>query len=95
MNIGGYIKEMRIDRRVSQGDMAGYLDIGQPHLSQIENGHKKPSLDLLIKVADYFRVPLPVLFWGGITENDVQESKKEAFRTLKPTVDKMIQTIFE
>jgi XRE family transcriptional regulator, regulator of sulfur utilization len=96
MNIGQSIKKLRKERlpHLTQGEYASTIGITQTYLSQIESGKKKPSTDLLEKIAKDFDMPLPIIFWYGIEEQDVRESKKEYFLFLKPSIDKLIDSIF-
>jgi len=61
MKIGRLIRLLRTADDLSQAELARVLDISRANLSQIENGHKDPSLAVLRKAADFFQVPLPVL----------------------------------
>ena len=96
MNIGQSIKSMRLKYlpRFTQIDFAERIGITQAYLSQIENGKKQPSTEVLQKIADFFEVPLPILFWFGVEERDIKPNKVEHFRFLKPMIDKMIKSIF-
>ena len=95
MNIGKAIIQLRVNKlRQSQMFFSKQIGITQSYLSQIENGKKQPSTELLQKMATLLKTPLPILFWFAINENDVEESKIEHYRFIKPIIDKMIQSIF-
>jgi len=96
MNLGTAIKKLRKERvpQLTQGKFAETIGITQTYLSQIESNKKQPSTDVLQKIADDFEIPLPIIFWYGIEEQDVHESKREYFRFLKPTIDQMIDSVF-
>ena len=61
MKIGNLIRLLRTADNLSQTELAEFLGISRANLSQIENGHKDPGLPVLRKIAEYFRIPLPVL----------------------------------
>lgn len=95
MNIGHSIRKFRINKlRQTQFYFADKIDISQTYLSQVEKGHKIPSTQLLQRIADYCEVPLPIIFWYGITDEDVNPEKIEHFIFLKPLIDKMIDSLF-
>jgi len=95
MNLGQAIIHLRVNRMSQTQDLFAHnVGITQTYLSQIENGKKKPSTDLLQRIAEYVDVPLPVLFWFSITESDVKKKRLEAFRLLKPTTDALINSFF-
>lgn len=76
--------------QLNQKEFANRVGISQTYLSQIETGLKTPTISVLETISKYFECPLSILFWYGIEEADVSDSKKEYFRFLKPTVDAMI-----
>ena len=96
MNIGIAIRNIRKERtpQLNQSEFAKLIGITQTYLSQIESGLKTPSINILEAISKEFLIPLPIIFWMGITENDIAEHKKEYFRFLKPTVDTMINEFY-
>ena len=56
MNIGDKIKDLRIEKRISQTQLAKALGLAQNTLSQYENNVAKPSLDTLVLIAKFFTV---------------------------------------
>ena len=50
--VGKTIQEYREKRGLSQEVVSGLADIGRTHLSAIERGERKPTLETLFKIAD-------------------------------------------
>lgn len=50
--VGKVIKNYREEKRLSQEVVSGLADIGRTHLSAIERGARKPTLDTFFKIAD-------------------------------------------
>ena len=50
--VGQTIQEYREKRGLSQEVVSGLADIGRTHLSAIERGERKPTLETLFKIAD-------------------------------------------
>lgn len=96
MDIGTAIKKLRKDRvpQLTQAKYAKCIGITQAYLSQIERGHKKPSMEVIEKIAEDFAVPLPIMFWFGVEESDIDPAKREYFNFLKPSIDKLIDSLF-
>jgi transcriptional regulator with XRE-family HTH domain len=94
MDLGKAIKYLRQTNGYSQGMFATALDVGQSHLSQIENGHKKPSVDLLEKISEIVHVPLAVLFWFSVERKDIIEGKQHLYDNLKPSIDALMTEVF-
>lgn len=53
--------EQRKLNRLTQRQMAEYLQIAQPSYIRYENGSAEPSLENLVKLADYFDVSVDYL----------------------------------
>ena len=51
MNIGETIRNFRLQRSMSQGDIEKRTGLLRCYLSRVENGHTIPSLDTLAKIA--------------------------------------------
>ena len=56
--IGNKIKTLRTTNNLNQSELSELLNVTQASLSTYENGNKLPSLDVLIRIADYFKVSL-------------------------------------
>ena len=94
MNIGKTIRNIRKEQiGLNQKELSTELGITQSYLSQIENGNRVPSMDLIVEISKFFEVPTSILFWFSTDVKDVREEKREAFLMLKPSVDKLINSI--
>ena len=58
--------EQRKLNKITQRQLAEYLQIAQPSYIRYENGSAEPSLETLVKIADYFDVSVDYLL--GRTE---------------------------
>ena len=93
MTTGTAIKRLRKSNNQRQGDFAKSCGMTQSYLSLIESDKRKPSLQTLETISDNLGIPLPIIFWFSIEESDVVDSKIEAYRILKPTIDEMIKSL--
>jgi putative transcriptional regulator len=48
------VRSLRVDRGLSQGDLAQALDVSRQTINSIETGRYMPSLPLAIALARYF-----------------------------------------
>lgn len=94
MNIGQAIRILRKRKAIKQIHFAESIGITQSHLSQIEHGHKKPSMELLERIADGYKIPLAVILWYGLQIEDVPKEKQQIFELLNPIIDNLISEIF-
>lgn len=62
MNIGQTIRDYRLQRGMSQGDIEKRTGLLRCYLSRVENGHTVPSLDTLSKIAGAMELPLSQFF---------------------------------
>ena len=87
------IKMLRVERLgQTQNVFSEAIGISQTYLSLLEKSKKIPSTQLLEKIGTYVDVPVAILFWFSITENDIKDKKKEYFNSLKPSVDALIES---
>jgi transcriptional regulator with XRE-family HTH domain len=61
-NIGGTIRDYRLQKRMSQGDIEKRTGLLRCYLSRVENGHTVPSLDTLQKIANALDMQLSQFF---------------------------------
>jgi len=62
MNIGETIRNYRLQKGMSQGDIEKRTGLLRCYLSRVENGHTIPSLDTLSKIAGAMELPLSQFF---------------------------------
>ena len=94
MNIGQVIKDSRISKGIKQGEFSTLCDISQTYLSLIENNQKEPNITTLKVISEKLGIPLPVLFFLSLDENDIPQRKQEIFKVLEPSIKGMIQQIY-
>ena len=64
--IGTRINNWRKRFGITQDDLALLTDISIPYLSEIENGKKRPSLDIIVSIADAIGVTVDELLSGNM-----------------------------
>ena len=94
MDIGSIIKELRKKKNITQIKFAELCQISQTYLSQIENNQKEPNLSTLKVIAEHLNVPLPIMFFLALDDEDISKEKREAFNLLSPSIKSMIHTFF-
>lgn len=62
------IKELRKAKRVSQVEMASALGLTKQCVSNWENDNIQPSVEMLVKIADYFGVTTDYLLCRSETD---------------------------
>jgi len=54
--VGKVIQECRESKGVSQEVLSGFADIGRTHLSAIERGERRPTLDTFFKISQALEI---------------------------------------
>lgn len=58
------LKKIRNEKHLNQQKVAIDLNISREALSHYENGKREPSLNMLLKMSDYFNVSINYLITG-------------------------------
>jgi transcriptional regulator with XRE-family HTH domain len=66
IRLGKTIKKLRIEKELTQGELAETAGITASFLSLIENDHREPSLTVLRRLASALRVPEEILIWQAV-----------------------------
>ena len=100
--VGKRIQEARKDRKMTQEQLATAVGCASNHLSGIENGANRPSLELIIKIAtvlhssiDYFLMDSPCASTRYLIDNRIAP-KLEACSALElQLIEKYIDDLLE
>jgi transcriptional regulator with XRE-family HTH domain len=65
MVIGDRLREMREEKKLSQGDIEKRTGLLRCYISRVENGHTVPAIETLEKLARALECPLYQLFYDG------------------------------
>ena len=76
MTIGENIRKIRIDKGLTQRDLAAKLQITQQSIAQYENGKRIPKLSTVRKIANALNVGLNEIItdnWNAFTTNEISK----------------------
>jgi transcriptional regulator with XRE-family HTH domain len=65
MIIGDRLRQLREEKKLSQGDIEKRTGLLRCYISRVENGHTVPAIETLEKMARALEVPLYQLFYDG------------------------------
>lgn len=68
------IRELRLAHNLTQVEFANVLSVAKQTVSNWENDNIQPSIDMLVKIADYFGVSTDYLL-GRSNDNSLDVSK--------------------
>ncbi|MGI5179172.1 helix-turn-helix domain-containing protein [Dactylosporangium sp. CA-152071] len=70
-DLGGFIRDLRRNARISLRQLAEQAGVSNPYLSQIERGLRKPSAEVLAQLASALRVSTPLMYLrAGLLERE-------------------------
>lgn len=61
-DIGGFIRDLRNNARISLRELAARAGVSNPYLSQIERGLRRPSAEVLSQIASALRVSTALMY---------------------------------
>jgi transcriptional regulator with XRE-family HTH domain len=65
MVIGDKLRELRQQKKFSQGDIEKRTGLLRCYISRVENGHTVPAIETLEKLARALEIPMYQLFYDG------------------------------
>ena len=84
MKTGEKIRYLRIRNNLTSKELSKLLNISESSVSLMENSKRKPSLEVVVKIADYFKVTTDFLLGVSIPSNiEAYESKTDVYNILE------------
>lgn len=92
--IGQKIKTIRLLKNKTQKELANEIGITQAFLSLIEKGEREVSINLLKALGKALNVPLTVLMYLAMEDNDFTPEAKHMKETLGKEFEKLLIDAF-
>jgi len=83
MEIGTAIKTLRKSKGMTQKDLAQRCGLSANALCTLERNGSFPTKDTIEKICAALSIPVSYLLFFSITEDDVPEEKRVAFKALE------------
>lgn len=95
--IGLRIKSMRQKNKITQEELSERVDITTVYLSKIENGHVRPTIDLLDSICTAMNYNLNALFLDSSPNSDYYQNELvlQLFRSCSPQVKPIALELLE
>lgn len=94
MELGRIISLILKKRGLTQTQVADKIGKSPTALSQIINGTYNPHPDTLKKICDALDIPLPILYFLTISEDDIPKEKLELYRLFEPTIKNFLIDLY-
>jgi len=88
ITVGQLIKIGRMNKGLSQEEMASKLDVTKNYISLVENNKKDPSIKFLKEVAKLLDIPIVLLIWEKM---DLPKGKTDSEKELASQMEKMLE----
>lgn len=95
VEMGGRIQLRRKELRIKQSELAEKLDISNNHISSIENGREKPSLEILLRICEELKVTPDFLLLGNMYANNIPQDIIDGLRLCNQEDIEFIRKIVE
>ena len=83
--MGYRIKIRRKEFRIKQAELAEKLNISNNHMSSIENGRQKPSLDIFIQICNLLSITPDYLLLGSMHAYNIPQDIIDKLRLCSPS----------
>ena len=84
MKIGGFLRELRKEKELTQEQLAEQFGVSSRSVSRWENGNTMPELGILVELAEFYEVDIKEIIDG---ERKSENMKKEEKETLRKVAD--------
>ena len=68
-NLGGFIKNKRVEKNISIRDLNGLSRVSTAVVSDVENGVSLPRIEILVRLALAMNIPLNELFANFVSQS--------------------------
>lgn len=77
IKIGSFLKQLRKEKELTQGELAEKLNVSNRSVSRWETGNTLPDISILIELAEYYEVDIKEIIDGERKSEDMNEEAKE------------------
>lgn len=91
MKYGELFRNIRKEKNMKIADFASQLGITREYLSSIENNRNIPSKFVLNKLVEHSGVPIEIMQWFELNDDNIPKHKIDIFRRIKPKVDDLLK----
>ena len=81
--VGRVLARLRAEKGITQEVLSGLSDIGRTHLSALERGERKPTLETLYRISNTLDMPMSVIV--AEIEKEIRKNTVEAAAGLRKT----------
>lgn len=83
-DMGKRIRERRKELHIKQAEMAEAIGICNNHMSSIETGRQKPSIDIFVAICEYLRTSPDYLLLGTLHGYNIPQNILDKLKLCSP-----------
>ena len=80
IKISSFLKELRLEKGLTQGQLAEQLNVSNRSISRWETGSTLPDLSLLIELAEFYDVEIKEIIDGERKSENMNQKEKETLQ---------------
>ena len=78
--IGRFLKQLRMEKQLTQEKLSETLGVSRRTVSRWETGNNLPDLSILVELADFYDVDLKEIFAGERNQNMMNEEENDTLK---------------
>jgi transcriptional regulator with XRE-family HTH domain len=91
MKLGRAIKLCRVQRQLSQADLAAQAGISVSYLSLLERDKRDPNISTIERISEALNIPLSILVFLAMDRSELSEISAELAEKLSYTALSLVQ----
>lgn len=95
IEMGYRIRNRRKELKMKQSELAELLDISNNHMSSIENGRQKPSMDTFLLICETLKVTPDSLLLGSMRADNIPQDIIDKLKLCSPEDIELAKSFIE
>lgn len=84
------LRLLRVFHDLKQHELAEMLDVSKSYISEIENGNRTPSMEVIQRYADAFKVPVSSIMFFAENLDEAKSGKNAAGKAKTAIASKIV-----
>ncbi len=85
------LRLLRVFHDIKQNELAEKIEISKSYISELENGNRTPSLEVIQKYSDFFKIPISSIMFFSENLEDAKNKKSMGVRAKSAIATKVIK----
>ena len=93
MSFGAKLKELRIDKKMQQSELGNLLNLSSSTISLYESDNRKPTPEIIAKVANIFHVSTDYLLGNTTSKRKYYDLTEKDEKSIEKTLEKLVEEL--